>query len=447
MRSGLGVHSCACRMPADCEIFNILQLAEVDALQQDRGAVRRLHHAMLSNMHVQLSTRSGLTPPLPVARGVPQGAVLSPEVSRASQDPLLRLRAPDRVAAGYVDDIEHYGLETGSQVPCRGPALKYMSRAAARQVRPPLQEKLREEWQQQYVDYKMLKKVLKLEQETAASSCSGHGQCSDRNGSACLLRPPGIGTDEAVHAFMQQQQDDIWKVVCDGVDIIPTNARQNALVSVNMAETIVDSIQNFKSYVELNRTAVRKIIKKFDKRFHVRFHEVISIPDSPNLMIDAMSEADQDLVGRPALLGRGAPSRSCNSEVPLTSPLCGTASWLQERRSACSRPRGCAAAWRLHHGLPKIPRSLACRRLLCSSASRRPARLPRVAPFSPPFGRRLPRSAPTRQRVPDHGGFGGRFGLRPREQHLRPGVHEHGLCLQRNPKAELSSRVVYGSPE
>ncbi|CAE7809264.1 unnamed protein product [Symbiodinium microadriaticum] len=39
--------------------------------------------------------------------------------------------------------------------------------------------------------------------------------------------------------------------------------------------------------IELNRTAVRKIIKKFDKRFHVRFHEVISIPDSPNLMIDA----------------------------------------------------------------------------------------------------------------------------------------------------------------
>ena len=52
------------------------------------------------------------------------------------------------------------------------------------------------------------------------------------------------------------------------MDIIPTNARQptaqtlrrldshaghtklrNALVSVNMAETMVDSIQNFKSYV------------------------------------------------------------------------------------------------------------------------------------------------------------------------------------------------------
>ena len=121
MRSGLGVHSCACRMPADCEkFFNILQLAEVDALQQGRGAVRRLHHAMLSNMRVQLSTRSGLTPPLPVARGVPQGAVSSPEVSRAAQDPLFRLRAADGaayvtstgrrvVAAEYVDDIEHYG--------------------------------------------------------------------------------------------------------------------------------------------------------------------------------------------------------------------------------------------------------------------------------------------------------------------------------------------------
>ena len=111
-------------MPADYEkFFNILQLAEVDALQQGRGvpdSVRRLHHAMFSNMRVQLSTRSGLTPPLPVARGVPHGAVSSPEVSRAAKDPLLRLRAADGaayvtstgrrvVAAEYVDDIEHYG--------------------------------------------------------------------------------------------------------------------------------------------------------------------------------------------------------------------------------------------------------------------------------------------------------------------------------------------------
>ena len=54
-------------VPADYEkFFNILQLAEVDALQQGRGvpdSVRRLHHAMFSNMRAQLSTRSGLTPP------------------------------------------------------------------------------------------------------------------------------------------------------------------------------------------------------------------------------------------------------------------------------------------------------------------------------------------------------------------------------------------------
>lgn len=122
-------------MPADYEkFFNILQLAEVDALQQGRGvpdSVRRLHHAMFSNMRVQLSTRSGLTPPLPVARGVPQGAVSSPEVSRAAQDPLLRLRAADGaayitstgrrvVAAGYGD---HYGQGLADLPFCRASKL------------------------------------------------------------------------------------------------------------------------------------------------------------------------------------------------------------------------------------------------------------------------------------------------------------------------------------
>eukprot|EP00439_Symbiodinium_sp_Y106_P062713 s3085_g9.t1 len=135
-----------------------------------------------------------------------------------------------------------------------------------------LQEKLREEWQQQYVDYKMLKKVLKLEQETAVRAF-------------CDLLESEL---TKVHAFMQRQQDDIWKVVCDGVDIIPTNARQNALVSVNMAETMVDSIQNFKSYVELNRTAVRKIIKKFDKRFH-EMHDALPLP--PELPVITLEHA------------------------------------------------------------------------------------------------------------------------------------------------------------
>ena len=120
LRSGLPL----LRIPADYEkFFNVLQLTEVDAVQQGRGvpdAVRRLHHALFSGMQVALSTRAGFTQPVNVERGVPQGAVTSPEVSRSAQDPILRLRAADGAAyvssagrrvtaAGYVDDIEHYG--------------------------------------------------------------------------------------------------------------------------------------------------------------------------------------------------------------------------------------------------------------------------------------------------------------------------------------------------
>ncbi|CAE7468409.1 unnamed protein product [Symbiodinium sp. CCMP2592] len=112
------------RIPADYEkFFNTLNLPQIDAVQQGRGipdAVRRLHCSLFGKLRVTLDTRSGPTQPLEVTRGVPQGAVSSPELSRTAQDPLLRLRACDGAAyttsaarrvpaAGYVDDIEHYG--------------------------------------------------------------------------------------------------------------------------------------------------------------------------------------------------------------------------------------------------------------------------------------------------------------------------------------------------
>ena len=112
------------RIPADYEkFFNTLNLPQIDAVQQGRGiphAVRRLHCSLFSKLRVTLDTRSGPSQPLAVTRGVPQGAVSSPELSRTAQDPLLRLRACDGAAyttsagrsvpaAGYVDDIEHYG--------------------------------------------------------------------------------------------------------------------------------------------------------------------------------------------------------------------------------------------------------------------------------------------------------------------------------------------------
>ena len=76
------------RVPADFEkFFNTLQLSQIDALQQGRGlpdSVRRLRNSLFSAGSVVLDTRVGLTAPVLVSRGVPQGAVSSPEVSRAA---------------------------------------------------------------------------------------------------------------------------------------------------------------------------------------------------------------------------------------------------------------------------------------------------------------------------------------------------------------------------
>ena len=94
------------RVLADFEkIFNTLQLPLIDALQQGRGSVRgflgsvrRLLWSLFSGSRVCLDTRVGLTPAVPVIRGIPQGAVSSPELSKAAQDPILRLRAADGAA-------------------------------------------------------------------------------------------------------------------------------------------------------------------------------------------------------------------------------------------------------------------------------------------------------------------------------------------------------------
>ena len=113
-----------CRVPADYEkFFNTLQLASVDAIHECRGipdAARRLYQSAFQGMQMCISTGVGSTEPLPVTRGCPQGAVSSPALSRAAQEPILRLRessaasyrtsAGRRVACvGYADDVEHYG--------------------------------------------------------------------------------------------------------------------------------------------------------------------------------------------------------------------------------------------------------------------------------------------------------------------------------------------------
>ena len=120
MRSRCGF----CRLPTDYEkFFNTISVCGADAVLLARGippSARRLFAAAFSDMRVVVETRCGLSPPVMLCRGLPQGSASAPELSKAAQDPILRLRecspaayvtrAGTRVAAaGFVDDVEHYG--------------------------------------------------------------------------------------------------------------------------------------------------------------------------------------------------------------------------------------------------------------------------------------------------------------------------------------------------
>ena len=113
-----------CRIPSDYEkFFNTLHLPQIDSVLQARGvpdSARRFYAAAFQGHRLQLETKFGLTPEVAVQRGVMQGGVSSPELSRPAQDPILRLREQSsavyttshgrRVAtAGFSDDAEHYG--------------------------------------------------------------------------------------------------------------------------------------------------------------------------------------------------------------------------------------------------------------------------------------------------------------------------------------------------
>ena len=89
---------------------------------QARGVcdeARMLYQEAFQGLRIHVDTAWGPSEEVRCDRGVPQGAVSSPELSKPAQDPLLRLRerssacyitsAGRRVAvAGFVDDAEHY---------------------------------------------------------------------------------------------------------------------------------------------------------------------------------------------------------------------------------------------------------------------------------------------------------------------------------------------------
>eukprot|EP00931_Biecheleriopsis_adriatica_P059370 TRINITY_DN35518_c0_g1_i1.p1 TRINITY_DN35518_c0_g1~~TRINITY_DN35518_c0_g1_i1.p1 ORF type:complete len:571 (-),score=109.98 TRINITY_DN35518_c0_g1_i1:15-1727(-) len=133
-----------------------------------------------------------------------------------------------------------------------------------------LQEELRPDWCAQYVNYKLLKKILKREQNEQAVE------------TFCSVLQAEV---KKVSAFMQALPESLLEAVpiqCR-VDL----ARPSSAVSIDGCEAMVDDVQSFQSYAALNHTAVRKIIKKFDKRFQFSFHEQIGLPDTSKRLFNA----------------------------------------------------------------------------------------------------------------------------------------------------------------
>mmetsp|Transcript_75799 Transcript_75799/g.180052 ORF Transcript_75799/g.180052 Transcript_75799/m.180052 type:complete len:663 (-) Transcript_75799:111-2099(-) len=134
-----------------------------------------------------------------------------------------------------------------------------------------LRENAHAEWDTAYIDYKLLKKVLKqlASPQAAAVFCAQLEQQINK-----------------VAAFMREQQE----CLADGIEPLFLRSRSvtdggssggdpsTALAHFyepDACQEVVDNIQKFRSYTELNQEALRKIIKKFDKRFQLSFTEEV----------------------------------------------------------------------------------------------------------------------------------------------------------------------------
>lgn len=131
-------------------------------------------------------------------------------------------------------------------------------------------KKLQEEslplWNDKYIDYKMMKKVLKrLDSGAMQFFCEMY--------EAQLMK---------VQEFMTGRQEEIIA----GISPLELDLRPNFTLDTlraatleqqeagNHCEQLVEDIQVFQTYASLNIVGMRKIIKKFDKRFQLRFHDV-----------------------------------------------------------------------------------------------------------------------------------------------------------------------------
>jgi len=129
-----------------------------------------------------------------------------------------------------------------------------------------LRETLHQEWADAYVDYKYLKKVLnELDGPHFAARFCDHLEAQISK----------------VAAFMQAQQDAIASEMPSSSSSVGVNTMKHGLVALGResdeddsqgrCESLVLSLERFKSYTALNQEALRKIVKKFDKRFSLEF--------------------------------------------------------------------------------------------------------------------------------------------------------------------------------
>lgn len=139
-----------------------------------------------------------------------------------------------------------------------------------------LQEELYPDWIEQYIDYKMMKKVLKQEDD----------------GGMHIFHSVFEKQLSKVHEFMVEHQEEIIASISPlELDLGSETALQavHGLQPVelnNHCEHLVNDIRIFQDYASLNLTAIRKIIKKFDKRFHMRFHDMFGQPTKKILVTD-----------------------------------------------------------------------------------------------------------------------------------------------------------------
>ena len=111
----------------DTKFVNAIQRAAVDAIEEARGvpeAARATLQASLHFLHVRVSTKWGMSPPIHTERGALQGMCGAPEASKPAQDAKLRIRASSPAfyvthfgrkvhGTAYADDGRHYAKDAG----------------------------------------------------------------------------------------------------------------------------------------------------------------------------------------------------------------------------------------------------------------------------------------------------------------------------------------------